>query len=137
MDLSNINFFAVIVAAIISFAIGSLWYSPLLFGKGWQNALGISNEKMKRTNMFLIFGTSFVLMLIMALGLALFYQGHNNSESKWLAGLSHGFFISIFFVSTSYGINILFQQKPFKLWAIDAGYQILILTIMGVIIGAW
>ena len=108
-----------------------------MFGKGWQNALGLSEDDLKGANMFLIFGTSFVLMFIMALGLALFSQGHNNSESTWLGGLSHGLFVAIFFVSTSYGVNMLYQRKPFKLWAIDAGYQIILLGVMGIIIGAW
>lgn len=137
MDFSNINYLAVLVSALASFVIGSLWYSPLLFGKSWQNALGFTDDDLKEANMFLIFGASFILMFIMALGLALFSQGHNNSESTWLGGLSHGLFVAIFFVSTSYGVNMLYQRKPFKLWAIDAGYQIVLLGVMGTIIGAW
>ncbi|HAF30640.1 MAG TPA: DUF1761 domain-containing protein [Bacteroidales bacterium] len=137
MDFSNINYLAVFVSALASFVIGSLWYSPILFGKSWQNALGLSEDDLKGANMFLIFGTSFVLMFIMALGLALFSQGHTNSESTWLGGLSNGLFVALFFVSTSYGVNMLYQRKPFKLWAIDAGYQIVLLGVMGMIIGAW
>lgn len=137
MDFSNINYLAVFVSALASFVIGSLWYSPILFGKGWQKALGNSEEDIKGANMVLIFGASFVLMFIMAFGLALFEQGHNNTESTWLSGLSHGLFVAIFFVSTSYGVNMLYQRKPFKLWAIDAGYQIVLLGLMGLIIGAW
>lgn len=137
MDFSNINFLAVLIAALASFAIGSVWYSPLMFGKGWQKAVGLSDNDIKGANMFLIFGSSFVLMLIMAFGLAMFQQGHNGSESTWLGGLSHGLFVAIFFVATSYGVNLLYQRKTFKLWIIDAGYQIVLLGVMGTIIGAW
>lgn len=137
MDFSNVNFLAVLIAALASFAIGSLWYSPLMFGKGWQKAVNLSDEDIKNSNMVKTFGLSFVLMFIMALGLALLFKGHNNNETTWLVGLVHGLFVGGFFVATSYGVNMLYQLKPFKLWIIDAGYQVLLLGVMGMIIGAW
>jgi hypothetical protein len=137
MELSDINFLAVIVAALSAFAIGSVWYSPLMFSKSWQNALGLSEDDIKDANMFLIFGTSFVLMFIMAIGLALLFLVLNPNGSTWMLGLKQGLFIGVFFISTSYGVNILYQRKSFKLWAIDSGYQVLLLGLMGTIIGAW
>jgi len=35
------------------------------------------------------------------------------------------------------GVNYLYQRRSFKLWAIDAGYQIVFLSVMGLILGAW
>jgi len=137
MELTNINYLAVLVAALSAFAIGSIWYSPLMFGKSWQNALGLSEEDIKDANMFKIFGTSFLLMLVMAFGLAILFNALNPNGSYWLSGLKQGLFIGVFFISTSYGVNILYQRKPFALWAIDSGYQVLLLAIMGLIIGAW
>jgi len=136
MELIGINFLAIVVAALSAFAIGSVWYSPLMFGKGWQKALGLSEDDIKNANMVLIFGTSFLLMLIMAFGLSLLIQ-FLYIQPTWLIGLKMGLFVGVFFISTSYGVNILYQRKPFKLWAIDSGYQILLLAIMGTIIGAW
>ncbi|OFX84230.1 MAG: hypothetical protein A2W99_00445 [Bacteroidetes bacterium GWF2_33_16] len=137
MELSDINFLAVIVAALSAFAIGSVWYSPLMFSKSWQNVLGLSEDDIKDANMFLIFGTSFVLMLIMAIGLSLLFLVLNPNGSTLILGLKQGLFIGVFFISTSYGVNILYQRKSFKLWAIDSGYQVLLLGLMGTIIGAW
>jgi hypothetical protein len=137
MDFSEINFLAVFVAALASFALGSIWYSPLMFGKTWQKAVGLSDNDIKDSNMSLTFGFSFVLIYIAGLGIAMFQQGHDNTESTLLGGLSHGLFIGLFFVATSYGVNMLYQRKSFKLWAIDAGYQITLFGIMGVIIGVW
>lgn len=137
MDFTNINFLAVIIAALAAFAIGSIWYSPLLFGKGWQKAIGLSDDDIKNSSMVLTFGASFMLMLIMAFGLALLIKGHTSSDTTWFIGLSYGLFVGIFFVATSYGVNLLYQRKSFKLWLIDAGYQIVLLGTMGAIIGAW
>ena len=137
MELSTINFLAILVAAVSAFVIGSVWYSPILFGKGWQNALGLSEKDIKDANMVKIFGTSFVLMLIMAFGLAIAVNALYPNGLNWVTGLKTGLFVGIFFISTSYGVNILYQRKSFKLWAIDSSYQVLLLGIMGLIIGAW
>ncbi len=137
MDFSSINFLAVFVAALASFAIGSLWYSPILFGRAWQKELGFSDEYLKEGNMGKIFGSSFVLMCVMALGMAMLIQGHFEQDVSWLDGLKHGLYVGIVFVGTSMGINMLYQRKSMKLWFIDAGYQILFLAMMGAILAAW
>jgi hypothetical protein len=35
------------------------------------------------------------------------------------------------------GVIYLFEQRPFKLWLIDAGYQVVNFAAMGAVIGAW
>ena len=34
----HVNYIAILVAAVVSFFIGALWYSPLLFAKRWIKA---------------------------------------------------------------------------------------------------
>jgi hypothetical protein len=138
MDFSSINYLAVLVAAVAAFGLGALWYSPILFGKAWQKELGFSDEYLQQGNMGLIFGSSFLMMLIMSFGLAALLQGQvGESSIDWLSGLYHGLLIGVFFVGTSVAINLLYQRKSVKLWAIDALYQIVFLGIIGTILGAW
>jgi hypothetical protein len=137
MDFSSINYLAVIVGGIISFVLGSVWYNPNVFGKTWQRELGFTDEDLKGANMAKIFGSSLVLMLIMSMGMAILIQGHFTEEVNLISGLKHGLYIGLIFVSTSMGINMLYQRKSFTLWVIDAGYQVLILCIMGAVLGAW
>ena len=40
----HVNELAVFVAAILSVAVGSIWYSPLLFGKPWMRSAGLTVE---------------------------------------------------------------------------------------------
>jgi len=137
MEVSNINFVAVAVSAIASFAIGALWYSPVLFGKAWQKAVSLSEDELKKANMAVVFGSSFLLILLMNLGLAAILQGHASSEMTALSGFVYGLLIGVFFIATSIGINMIYQRKPFILWAMDAGYQVLYLAVAGAILGAW
>lgn len=137
MDFSNINFLAVLVATIASFAFGALWYSPVLFGKIWQKELGYTDEYLKTHNMVKIYGTTFVLTLIMAIGVAVLLNSGVGGEMSLVSGLKVGLFAGLVFVGTSTGIHYMYQSKPLKLWAIDSFYQIFFLGIMGAILGAW
>jgi hypothetical protein len=69
---NNINWFSVLIASISAFALGSLWYTPVLFGNAWAKELKISDEDIKSTNMIMIFGLAFVLQFIAALVLDMF-----------------------------------------------------------------
>lgn len=137
MELSNINFLALIVAAIASFGLGAIWYSPLLFAKAWQREAGLSEETLKKANMAVVFGSSFLLIFLMNFGLAIILQGHATRDLTALSGMIYGLLIGLFFIATSYGINMIYQRKSFALWAIDSAYQVLYLGISGLILGAW
>ncbi len=137
MDFSNINFLAVLVGGVLAFAFGALWYSPVLFSKAWQKEVGLTEADLAGANMAQIFGTSLVLMLVMSLGMAIMLRGHDDGEITWQTGLMHGLYVGLMFIATSIGINILYQRRSFKLFFIDAGYQIIMVMIMGAIIGAW
>ena len=138
MNFGDINYLAVIVAAAAAFILGIIWYT-VLFGKAWQKELGMSDEDLQGANMARIFGTSFVMMLIMAFGMGMLLQGHGGQESglTMMVGLKHGLMIGVLFVGTSQAINYLYQRHSLKLWLIDATYQILFLGMMGAILGAW
>ena len=42
----GINFIAVAAATLSSMVLGFLWYTPILFGKQWQKAVGLRDEDM-------------------------------------------------------------------------------------------
>lgn len=137
MDLSSINFLAVIGAALASFILGAIWYSTPIFGKIWQKELGFTDEYLKQGNMGVIFGISFIMMLLMALGLAIIFSFIGSENLCWLKGLLWGLLFGALFAGTSSAINYLYQRRSFKLWAIDAFYQILMAGIMGIVLASW
>lgn len=137
MSIADLNFLAVLVSAVASFALGAIWYSPALFANPWMKAVGFSEDNPPGGNMAKTFGLSFVMIFIMVTGLALVLLTHGGQPMTALVGMKHGFFLGVVFVGTSTAINYLYQQKPLYLWAIDAGYQILYLGLSGLILGAW
>lgn len=130
--LQNLNWLAVIVAAVSAFALGGLWYSAL-FAKAWLKESGVTNDSYSRKNMGLVFGLSFVLSFIAAFFLAMFI----GSDSSAAEGAMAGFMAGLGWVFTFLGIIYLFESRTLRLFLIDACYCVLALTIMGAIIGAW
>ena len=51
MDISKLNFLAILVAAATTFMLGGLWYSPILFAKRWMRESGVSEEQTRQANM--------------------------------------------------------------------------------------
>jgi hypothetical protein len=137
MDLGNalahVHWPAVIVATIIAFVIGGLWYSPLLFAKPWMAANRLTDGDLRGRNMGLVFGTAFVLLLLAAIVLAMFLGDKATAGSGVLAGL----LVAAGWVVTSLGVLYLFEARPMRLWLINSGYLAVTFLVMGALLGAW
>ena len=133
MDLPSINYGAVIAAAVLSFVVGGLWYSPILFARAWMREAGLSEEQTRQADMAKVFGLSFLCSVVMAFNLAAFIGPKASLAFGMMAGAAAG----IGWVAMSLGVVYLFEQRSLKLWLVNAGYQALTYTLMGAVIGAW
>ncbi len=132
-----INVWAVLVSTVAFWALGALWYSPLLFSKRWQKEVGFKEEEITKTNMAMVFGLSFLVMLLMTWALNFVINSHKAEEVSMLQGLQYGLFTGFFFSMLTMGINYLYQRRSVVLWLIDGFYVMLGLGIAGMILGAW
>lgn len=132
-----INIWAVLVASLAFWALGAVWYSPVLFSKRWQKEVGIKMEDVKKTNMAVVFGTSFLIMLFMVWALNFVINSHKAENVSLQTGLAYGVFTGFFFSMLTMGINYLYQRRSFVLWLIDGFYVVLGLGIAGMILGGW
>ena len=126
----EVNWIAIVVAAVASFLLGGLWYSPVLFARAWQREAGITDEQLKNANMGKIFGLAFVLCLLAAWMFATFL----GPRPSLALGFGAGFSAGLFWVAASFGINYLFERRSFKLFLINGGYHTLQFTIIGGVI---
>jgi len=133
METLHFNFAAIFVAALMSFAIGGLWYSPLLFARAWMKEAGLTEQQAKEAPMGRIFGLAAVASLVMAFNLAAFI----GPKASLGFGLFAGAAAAIGWVAMSLGVIYLFEQRSLKLWLINSGYQVIAYTLMGGLIGVW
>lgn len=130
--LAELNWLAVLVAAIAAFILGGIWYSPKLFGNAWMEDVGLTEEAAAESNLAVVFGGAFVLIVIAAI-----FLGATIDDSNWLGGLHTGLVIGVAWVATAYGVTYLFERRPLRLFLVNAGYNICLFALMGTIIGAW
>ena len=132
-----INLLAVLVAAVATFVLGGLWYSPLLFGKVWVRAHGYTPEKMEamRAGVGRSYAVSFLCYLVMATVMALLIGATDTVTA--LGGVRLGAVCWLGFAATIGLTANLFSDKPLATYLLDAGYQLVYLSVMGAILASW
>jgi hypothetical protein len=138
---AQINWLAVLVAAVVIFVLGGLWYSPMLFAKRWIALQGRTEEQMKAdaaaANMPLMYLSAFITGLIIAATMALVFAHFNPAISMTAAhGAMFGALVWLFVAATSYATS-LFSMRPRGLWFIDTMYNLVSFVLAGIIIAVW
>jgi hypothetical protein len=129
----EISWIAVIVAAVVKFVIGGVWYMPL-FGKQWRQLQGIP-ESAAMTGLASAMLGGFIADLVMAYILARFVVHYGPASLA--EGALIGFMAWIGFAATITSSQIFYEGRSWKLWAINNGYLLIGLVVMGAILGWW
>ena len=136
MSLAEVPWLAVVVSSVLAFALGALWYSPLLFAKPWMAGHGFAEERVKelQSGMSPAYAISFLSWLVMATVLAMIAPHFGD-------GIGATFHMGILFwfgFSATVGLtNNRFSDTPLVVWVIDAGYQLSSIAIMSIMLGLW
>ena len=134
MNMQEINYLAVLVAALSAFVVGGLWYSPLLCGTAWMRANNFTEDQVNGFSKARMFGCAVPLLLIMAMNLAIFRA---DDKTDWVWGLTAGLLAGVGWVATGIAVVGLFENKSWTYILINAGYNVVSFALMGLIIGAW
>ncbi|UPT65232.1 MAG: DUF1761 domain-containing protein [Sphingobacteriales bacterium JAD_PAG50586_3] len=144
------------ISALIPLIIGFVWYHPKVFGNAWMKANGLTEESLKKGNMAVIFGLTYLfsfMLSFMMLGIvrhemgmfSLVVDGSKEVSDMAMAiaaavgdrystfkhGALHGTISAIFFALPVLGINALFERKGGKYIFIHLGYWIVTLALIG------
>lgn len=140
--LPAINYLAVLVAAIVIFVLGGLWYSPALFAKRWIALQNRTEEQMRAqaaaSNMPLMYLAAFVCAFLQAWVMSgvIAHVGAGNSIGIHGGAVLGAFLWLGFVASTSYA-TALFSGKPKQLWLIDSLYNLFSFVLAGAILAVW
>ncbi|MEA2676778.1 MAG: hypothetical protein QOJ81_919 [Chloroflexota bacterium] len=126
-DYSHVSWIAVIVAAVAHIVLGYLWYMPMVFGKRWEAAGGNPLPTGAPPPMTIAYMV--VSALLAAVGMALWFSGSSVTN-----GAISGVLVWLYFVAPVSAGAIFFQGRTWMWWAITAGYWLVGLVIMGVIV---
>lgn len=134
MDMSNINWLAVIVCVVVAMISGFIWYHPAVFFKPWWRGIGKEGQATGNPNPIIyVFTILAAFVEAVSVGLLLNVMGSNTLA----AGLGAGFMLWLGFVAPTNLVNKLFAGHGFTVWAIEAGNHLLNLMLFGAILAVW
>ncbi len=117
----------VLAGAAAFFAVGAIWYG-VLFGKAWQKAAGLSDAQMRRGNMPVIFGLTFLFEMLIAM--VLWHLIARTDPADFVVMMmAVGFAVGV--MVPAIGINYLYQRKSGRLFLIDASHFVVGMAAMG------
>ncbi|MEZ5710925.1 MAG: DUF1761 domain-containing protein [Blastomonas sp.] len=131
MNMFDVNWLAVVLAALMGFVVGGIWYGPIM-GKKWMGAVGLSEEQIKGASMGKIYGAAFAFSLISSFFLAHTLASYGK-EFSFATIVQISFGVALGFIVPAIGTNYLFSQKSKTLFFIDAAYWLLFYTAMGLV----
>lgn len=134
----EVNYLAVLSAAVVSMAIGFIYYSKAVLGGPWMKEKGLTEESLKEAQkeMSMLYTPSFVLALITAFVLTHVIAYSENFYGFWRlqTGLTSALWMWVGFIMPVQATEQIFGEKKWKLFAINTGYQLVSLLAMGVVL---
>ncbi len=133
---SQLNWLAIIVAALAYFMLGAVWYS-FLFKNVWIRGSGIdmNSPEAKKGGAGIMLMT-IVLEFITCLGLAVLAY-RLAATGGVISGIKMGLLTGGCFAAIAVWISFMYQMKPKSMLAVDGGYHILGHVISAIIICVW
>lgn len=132
----NLNWLAILVAAIVSFLFEAIWFT--VFMKQWLAGIGRTMEWLTASATVtpgVQYATALICSLIAATILSIAIQA--TGEQTVRRGILCAILIWIGFIATSWAKEYIFEVRTLELFAINTGYSLIDLILIGAIVGGW
>jgi uncharacterized membrane protein YeaQ/YmgE (transglycosylase-associated protein family) len=133
-SLADVNWIAVIAAVVVNMVVGFVWYSNALFAKEWTALVGKTEAELRKDAT-----TGYVGAVILGIIEAVFLSFLVNAMGAETAvdGALVGAMVWFGFILPASLVTTLFSQTRKKLWAINYGYHLVTLVLIGAVLAAW
>jgi Protein of unknown function (DUF1761) len=128
----DLNWIAILVAAFVPIVLGAVWYSPVLFARPWMRAVGRTPAELTGASLGYAISVVGALVTSYVLARVIKWAEVDDLFNGALAGV-----LIWLVIACVLAVNTYFGGRPRALWAIDVGYQLASLVVMGAILGAW
>jgi len=141
MTFTGVNYLAVLIAALVGWAVGAAWYMGL--AKQWVDAHGKTMEEFKAqaeaakgtSAAWLPYLLAFIAELVMAWVLAGLLAHLGPDQTTVWNGIVSAAFVWVGFVVTTIAVNNMFGMRKPMLTVIDSGHWLAVLLVMGIVLG--
>lgn len=136
--MSEINIWSVLLATLSSMVVGSIWYTPKVFGTRWARLANVDMDRPGASAVVPIVVTvvvSFITAIVLAMGttVAWYYSG----GSYLLSALTVAVVGWAGFTAARFITHDAFEGRPSGLTVMNIAHELVTLLVMGLIIGVW
>lgn len=134
----EVSWFAVVLAALSTMVVGSVWYTPKAFGNTWMKLAKLDKKELEKNGVWPIVATLLV-SLITAFVLAHFtflaYQFYQQDYSFLETSLITAFWAWLGFTAARFVTHDAFEGRRKKLTLLNVSHELVTFLVMGLIIG--
>ena len=138
MNAPSINYVAVVLATLSSMVIGSIWYTPKVFGTYWMKAAGVTpsgNAKDAVRPILITVVVSFITAWVLAgaVSISVVFYGGSFLVNALLTGL----ILWAGFTAARFITHDAFDGRPTGLTVLNVAHELVTIMVMALIIGVW
>ena len=130
----EVKLLSVLFAGIASVVIGYVWYHPKVFGGAWARMVNLSPEALERGKKKMPLMVFFGLLASMLAAYVMNYFGIAWGVFDVIGAIELSFWCWAGFVAPVMLGIVLWEQKPFSLYLINAGYWLVSFVAMAIIL---
>ena len=134
--LIDVNYWAVVIATISTMIVGSIWYTPKVFGNYWMRVAKV--DPGDRNAIIPIITTlivSFISAWVLALATQVAWEALGGSYL--LIALLTSILLWAGFTAARFITHDAFEGRPAGLTILNIAHELVTIVIMAVIIGVW
>jgi hypothetical protein len=135
LEFSGLNYWAVLVAWLINIIVGSLWYSPIGFGKLWSKLSGVDMMTIPKDEANKAIGMVAISAIVQTFALAVVIN--SLSATSLTDGLKIGLLIWAGFTAATTIGNTLYSRLSLKFWLLNSGFFLVVITSGSVVLATW
>lgn len=139
LTVPSINIWAVLLATVAAMVVGFIYYHPKVLGSSWMKAIGHTPETVAQGPRPWVYPLLIVCAFVTAwvLAGAVWISFEFYGGSFLLNALVTGWILFIGFTFSRVVVHDAFDPRGFRVTPHTAFNELLIITAMGLIIGAW
>lgn len=132
----DLNFWAIVLGGVAGVALGMVWYSPKIgFGKKWMTLAGVREEKVHGGDMAKMASMGFLTAVFVSTAFAIVLRIANATTLTDVGVI--GLIVWLGFIVPILMSPILWERKPFSLFYINGGFELVRIMVVGAILVMW
>lgn len=134
----DVNIWAVLLATLSTMVVGSIWYTPAVFGNRWMDLARIDRERMEPSAVGPIVVTVVVSLVTAYVLTAATEIVHDaNGGSFLFNALVTGLVLWAGFTASRFITHDAFERRPSALTTLNIAHELVTIVVMALIIGAF